>query len=453
MSAPPRQIPRAARQRAQRDRWLLLVLVVCAAALVGVLSVRYDKVVDWTTNSRNTLSGVSSALLTTMSEPIRITAFVDNNQRLRFAIKQLLERYQQAHPRLSTEFVNPQLNPRRTREAGVEGNGVLVIEYGGRTEQVSTLSEHSISNALGRLAREQGRWIAYLHGHGERDFLGKRRSDLGTFGKHMGELGFTLRPLELSGSTEVPDNVQLLIVLEPDADDVSESVQAIERYLARGGNMLWLSDAPPHHALRKLETHLGVVRELGLVVDPRSQLNGRSTPEFITVPAFASHSVSVALDTPVVFPTATSLRWQAPPGWHTRGIASSGLSSWLETGDLTTAVRFDDGADTPGPLDLVLTMERQHPQTGPQRIMVFADSDFLSNAYLGLAGNRQLGIAAVNWLVSDDALLDIPLVEAADLDFAPTPTARAAIALGIPLVVPVFIFCLGAVTWHRRRHR
>lgn len=450
MSEPsPARLPRLG-SRLRRAAELCLLLG--AVGLLAALSLRHALIMDWTANARNTLSPASQSLLQHLSGPVRVQAFVDDTPSLRRGITQLVERYQRFYPSMSLELVDPALQPRLAREANVTSNGVLLVEHAEKIERVTTLSERALTSALNRLARAQERWIAFVSGAGERDLLGDARTDLGGFGAHLQELGFRLRPVNPAQGAEVPDNVSVLVVLEPTTALLPGTRETIEAYLARGGNLLWLSDARHHDDLASLERLLGVRREQGMLVDPTSQLYGRSTPEFILVTGYADHPVTTGMTTSSAFPTITSLAWESVAGWKIRGLAASSLSSWLETGDLALAVRFDEGEDTPGPLDLAVVLERS-AEDGPQRAAVFGDADFLSNAYLGLAGNKAMGRSVVSWLANDDDLIDVPTIRAVDLDFAPSPLVLAIIGLGAPAVLPLLILCVGALLWRRRRAR
>ena len=54
-----------------------------------------------------------------------------------------------------------------------------MVEYGKRSEHLTTLNEQSMTNLLQRLARSQERIIAYLDGHGEPKLDGRANFDLG----------------------------------------------------------------------------------------------------------------------------------------------------------------------------------------------------------------------------------------------------------------------------------
>jgi ABC-type uncharacterized transport system involved in gliding motility auxiliary subunit len=115
---------------------------------------------------------------------------------------------------------------------------------------------------------------------------------------------------------------------------------------------------------------------------------------------------------------------------------------------------FDAGEDSVGPLDIALAGARPHPSgRGEQRIVVFGDSDFLSNAYLGLGANRALASAAFHWVSGDDEVLNVPVVMAQDLDYDPNQIARAVIALGAPIILPLALLAFGLLRWRARRQR
>jgi ABC-type uncharacterized transport system involved in gliding motility auxiliary subunit len=280
---------------AHAQRLAFTLLFLAALALAAFLSREHSLAVDWTASGRNTLSQASRELLSRLPGNIHVRAFVSSDDRLREAVRQLLGRYQRAHPQVSLEFISPEREPRESERFGVQREGELVVEYGGRRENVQGLSEALLSNALARLARGPGRWIAFVTGHGERDMLGEARRDLGLFARHLESLGLRLRPLPLASTPQVPENVSLLVVLQPQSAWSAPELRALDEYLDRGGNLLWLADPGSEH-LGTLAQRLGVHVEPGMLVDPSSRLQGQSTPEFVLVRGYASHPVTDGLN-------------------------------------------------------------------------------------------------------------------------------------------------------------
>src|SRR5690606_40708476 len=90
----------------------------------------------------------------------------------------LVARYRRESPMFTLEFVNPDLEPARAREAGVAADNVLVLEVNGRTEHLTSPDERAFSQALQRLTRGGDRLLVFTTGHGERNPLGEANHDL-----------------------------------------------------------------------------------------------------------------------------------------------------------------------------------------------------------------------------------------------------------------------------------
>jgi hypothetical protein len=85
-------------------------------------------------------------------------------------------------------------------------------------------------------------------------------------------------------------------------------------------------------------------------------------------------------------------------------------------------------------------------------VVVLGDGDFLSNRFLGNGGNRALGTRVVDWLLADDALLDIATVQAPDRELALSRTAVATIGFGWLFGLPLGLLAIGGlIAWRRRR--
>ena len=100
---------------------IFLVLFLAIIGLLAWLSTRYTLESDWTSNSRNTLSDTSIALLATLDKPVRVVAFVREGSFSREAISKLLSRYQRNRADIELSFINPDTDPQTVREQGKIG--------------------------------------------------------------------------------------------------------------------------------------------------------------------------------------------------------------------------------------------------------------------------------------------------------------------------------------------
>ena len=432
---------------------VFVVLVIAVAGMLAWLSEHYKVRWDWTAAGRNTLTEPSRVLLTRLTDSIEITAYVREEPVIRQSIVQLLERYQRYKPDITLHFVNPDLVPDEVRARNISADGEMVISYRQREEHAKLATEEALTTALEKLARADTRWVTYMGGRGERDLLGTASYDLGKLGAQLQRQGFKLHELSLAEAGEIPDEVAVLVISPGRQDLPPGEVDAILRYLDGGGNLLWLAEPGPARGTEPLALALGIAFEPGVLVDPTTQVLGIAHPAFVPVAAYPAHPVTENLDQVSVYPHAVGISWSQPPGWQTRGILSTGLRAWSETGDLAGELRYDDHSDGSGPLDIGIAMEREMAagEDREQRVIVIGDGDFLSNAYLGSGSNLQLALNAFNWLADDETLIDIPVSSAPDIVFEMSRTTAGLIRFSLAFGLPALLVGIGLFIWHRRR--
>ena len=451
------QITPRTRLLARTQTALFVVLLLTIVGMLAWLSEHYKARWDWTAAGRNTLTEPSRLLLRRLDDRIEITAYVRAEPLIRQSILQLLERYRRYKPDIRLRFVNPDLVPNEVRARKISVDGEMVVSYRQREEHAKTATEEALSTALERLARADTRWIGYVSGRGERDLLGTASYDLGKLGEQLQRQGFKLHGLTLGQIGEIPAEAAVLVV-SPGREDVpAGEVDAVLRYLDKGGNILWLAEPGPLRGMRPLASALGIAFEPGTIVDPTTQALGISRPAFVPVSAYSTHPVTRNLELMTVYPYAVGIAWSQPQGWRTRGILSTGLRAWSETGGLTGELRFNDAADVSGPLDIGIAMQRtlaandRQDAGKEQRVIVIGDGDFLSNAYLGGGSNLDLALNVFNWLAGDDVLIDIPARSAPDLAFELSRTTAALIRFGVMFALPALLLGTGFFIWRRRR--
>ena len=434
-----------------------VVLLFAIVGMLAWLSEHYKVRWDWTAANRNTLTEPSRALLPRLDDAIEITAYVREEPVIRQSILQLLERYQRYKPDITLRFVNPDLVPDEVRARNISAEGEMVVSYRQREEHVKLATEEALTTALEKLARADTRWITYLSGRGERDLLGSASYDLGKLGAQLQRQGFKLHELRLRDTGDIPAEAAMLVVSPGREALPGNEVDAMLRYLNRGGNLLWLAEPGPSRGMNPVADALGIVFEPGVLVDPTTQILGISHPAFVPVSAYPSHVITKNLKLVTMYPHAAGISWSQPPGWQTRGILSTGLRAWSETGDLSDELHFDDAVDVSGPLDIGIAMQRtvaagdQRGADTKQRVIVIGDGDFLSNAYLGSGSNLDLALNVFNWLADDEILIDIPARSAPDLSFELSRSGAALIRFGSMFGLPALLLGTGFFIWHRRR--
>jgi ABC-type uncharacterized transport system involved in gliding motility auxiliary subunit len=82
---------------------------------------------------------------------------------------------------------------------------------------------------------------------------------------------------------------------------------------------------------------------------------------------------------------------------------------------------------------------------------VFGDSDFASNAWLGIQGNRDLFMNSVNWLAQQENLIAIRPRDPEDRRITLTADQQERIFWLTVFIIPGLILLGGVHTWWRRR--
>lgn len=430
-----------------------VVLFSIVIALLMWLSRSYHMQFDWTKSGRNSLSPASISLLQKLDKPLTIVAFARDNGDLRKNISEIIGHYQKYKHDLKLEFVNPDREPGRTRDAGVQFDGELVVDYGGNKETVTQPSEENITNALAHLARGGKKWIVFLTGHGERSIERQANFDLSQWAQQLRRHGLKPRSLLLSDNPQIPQNTAVLVIAGPRVKLLPGEIKQISDYLDHGGSLLWLADPGPQFGLEPIAEMLGVEFLPGVIVDPTSQMLTGNDPTFIVVGNYNSHHPVVrGLTLMTLFASATGIKVIPEKTWQSAVILDTNATAWTETGSLKEPIRFKPGQDIRGPLNLGVSFAREYEKR-PQRIAVFGDGDFLSNSFLANGANLDLGMNLINWLSHDDIYINMPSRIAPDTTLNLSKTASAVIAIVFLFGLPLLLLSAGVIIWWYRRRQ
>jgi hypothetical protein len=381
------------------------------------------------------------------------------------------------------------------------------LEFDGRRETLSSLSESTLSGAIARLTMEQNPWVAVLEGHGERALEGGAGPNIGRFGQLLRQRGFRLQPLDLARTGQVPDNSDLLLVSMPSIALFPGEAEALVAFVQGGGNLLWLMDPTSDDTtpgalmgLEPLATYLGLQPLPGTVVDATASTQGYESPTFAVVDDWPDHSLGQELERPAVLPGSRAFEARAAPGWRVDATLTTGRNAWNETGPIRGEVVRDAAlGEQAGPLALAMIITRpreseagstpdpgidgaagpvaardqpqdqprtpgqnqfpgreqrpsQSQREGQQRVIVVGDGDFLSNAHLASAENQTLALRMARWLVGMEDLITAP--EAIDDrdNFRLSPLRGWAIGVGALFVAPGLLLVAGlSLLWQRGR--
>lgn len=430
-------------------------LVLAGMVVVYLLAASFPLQRDITQNARNSLEPASQHVLQQLTGPVHVTVFSSEQDPkqgdVRKLIRQFIGIYQRYKPDISLEFIDPSLHPDEARKAEIQVMGEMVVEYAGRREHLSMLNEQAFSSALLNLAHRKDQVIMYITGHGERKLDGIANDDLGEFGRRLSQLGFRISSLDLAISQDVPDNISLLVITQPQVNWLPGEVDKLIRFVDRGGNILWLVDAGPLRGLTPLAEKFGIVLTPGIVIDPDAQLM-RAPPTWTLGANYPPHAITRNFDLPTVFPFARALGREENRGWRYSALVNAAPHGWVSPTlpRSNEKPRFNRNVDAPGPVDIALALERQVDDR-TQRVVVVGSGSFLSNMYAGNGRNLDLGVNMVNWLSNQEDFITILPKAVKDDAITLSQVQLEFISIGLVIVAPLLLLMAGALAWWQRK--
>ncbi len=426
-----------------------LITLLTVAVGLAILSYHFRYISDWTRLENHSLSTASINVLGRLPEEIRITAYLADTHPISEKVSAFIARYERHHEQIDFSFVDPSASPQLVRDNKIK-EGEIVLAYNGRDERVTKLNEQAFSSALARLARNEQRFTVFISGHGERSPSRGANHDVSEVAEVLQARGINVQEINLTQLNAIPDNASLVVVASPQLAYIKNEFKILARYISDGGNFLWLSDPEEPPEMSVLGDILGVEKLAGTIVDPASLVQNLDNPALLLNTKYADHPALPGFDLNSLFIYSAAFIHRPDTNFTATTLIQSNPNAWSETSPLEGNVGLDEQSDFPGPLPLALALEREISGK-QQRIAVFGDGDFVANAYRANGGNQDLAVRIVEWLVSDDSLIDVPSRAALDTELSLNTWQTAVIGFGFLFVLPGALLLNGIIVWNKRK--
>jgi ABC-type uncharacterized transport system involved in gliding motility auxiliary subunit len=228
--------------------------------------------------------------------------------------------------------------------------------------------------------------------------------------------------------------------------------------------------------LEALMAEWGLQATKSVVVDVSGRTSVATVP--VSAPPYPTHPITERFDLITMFPLVRAIAPTAeiPEGRTPLPFLQTAQRSWSET----TMAQLDqenvdklapetDQGDTTGPVTIGMAVavpnkapeppkpaEGSAPEPPPPaametRVAAIGDSDFASNAYLGVEGNRDLFMNTLSWLAQQENLISIRPREAGDRRLTLTAAQTTLMFWLSIVVIPGAVLGTGVYTWWRRR--
>ena len=448
---------------------VLVVLGILIA--INYLSTKYNKRWDLTAARQFSLSDQSKKVLQDLKEPVRIRVFARSGDFERF--RDRLDEYTYHSKQVSVEYIDPERRPGVAQQYGVTSLGTIVLDYKGRNEKITSDGEQDLTNGLIKLIQGRTPKIFFTQGHGERDVMAADRTGYNSISAALTAANYVVEKIVVAQATEIPADADVLVIAGPKTDFLGQEIDLLKAYLARGGKLFVMldpvlkPDQPQPAMLQALLKDWGIEAGHDVVLD----VSGMTDPSVPVAAAYPSHAITQDFGLLTAYPVARSM---APVEGGVNGrtaqkLVETGPRSWAESNLKSLSgeepAKADD-TDKKGPITLAAAVSgpatnapapKEPPKPGETpkqteaRIVAFGDSDFASNGWLGVQGDRDLFLNTINWLAQQENLISIRAKDPEDRRITLTADQERLIFYLSVLVVPGLILLAGVQTWWRRR--
>jgi ABC-type uncharacterized transport system involved in gliding motility auxiliary subunit len=454
----------------------LVVLGILVA--INYLGNRHNKRWDLTAAQQFSLSDQTRKVLQDLKEPVKIRVFTRSGEFERF--RDRLDEYSYQSKQVSTEYIDPEQRPGIAQQNGVTSLGTVVFEYKGRTEKVTSDGEQELTNALIKVIQGRTPKVYFTQGHGEKDTTSADRPGYNAVAGALKSDNFVVETIVLAQAADVPADADVVVIAGPKTDFFPTEIESLRRYLAKGGKLFVMldpvlrADQPQPAGLQALLKDWGIEAGNDIVLDlsGMGRLVGTEEPTVPVAASYPAHAMTEKFNLLTAYPLARSMTpiEGGVNGHNAQKLVETSASSWGET-DLKSLAggqpaKPDDGADKKGPVSLAVAVsaaatsappppkdlpEGEAPKPAETRIVAFGDADFASNNALGVQGNRDLFLNAVNWLAQQENLISIRPKDPQDRRITLTAGQENFIRILTIFIVPGLVLLAGVQTWWRRR--
>jgi hypothetical protein len=439
-------------------------LVWIAAALVlGVAIERGARAsgarFDWTFEQSFTLSDGTRAKLADLSQPVTATLyFHPDDPRVRRTRLLLDALARESSDRFVWRARELDDEPEDADRFAVGSSNTVVLELAERWETIPRPGEGTLFEGLHRIDRRQQGKIVILRGEGQGD---PSRGDPVGFGGLAAALdteGYRVETRMSSAVGEFAEDVDVVLSLAPQRPLLPRALDALRRFLARGGSLVALLEPGRQTGIEALLAEYGIRAGDGVVVDPASGPVADAGAEGLDVIAFnyEVEPVTRGLDPNRVtfFPGIRPLELRKPEaGDRVKQLVLSSHRAWVsdELGWLERRSGRPERAGEAAGYQVLVASGLYRREGGEARIVAFGDSDFASNRNLRAVFNLDLALNAVHWASDREPAITLRPKVRQTIQF-PVPLSSSVRALyGVGLLLPELLLIAGGITWLRRR--
>ncbi|KXK15203.1 MAG: ABC-type uncharacterized transport system [Chloroflexi bacterium OLB14] len=417
---------------------------------------------DFTEDKSNTLAPETLQVLATLPDHVTATAFYSQSLDSTSA-EELLQKFKEnSDGKFTYSFVNPDTDPVAARQAGITGDGKILLQMGEVKEIVNVATETELAKTMVRLIDPVVRGVYFLEGHGEGTFKSGDERSFSIAKSTLEEKNYTVNTLNLLTNKSIPEDAEVIIVAGPQKPLSQAEVNLLKEFVNSGGSLVVMEDASIVTEFGDAKDPLAeyLQKDWGITINNDVILDFNSQSPLVAISAGANtHPITQNLSQnyAIYMPNARSLT--ATP-LDSQDIVTTPLiftspNSYSEMNfeeESQTGPTLTDGVDTRGPLIMAVAGENT---TTKGRVLVTGNSIYAIDVNFDVYGNGNFFINSVDWSAErqDDVINLTTRPQTQRVFLPPSQISFLILALLMIIVIPGLVVFFGISSWISRRRK
>jgi ABC-type uncharacterized transport system involved in gliding motility auxiliary subunit len=461
--------------------FLLTGLALIAIIIINIIAVRYNQKYDFTKQQRYTLSEQSISILQSIQTPIQVKTYFTTSSPSYTEFQVLQENLEQETTLLEFSNTDPLKNPLKAQQDNITSEwGTIILQSGENTMRLEeSFHEETVVNALTKILTDVRHAICFTQGHQELDIEDTYNPmGMGLIQEKLQGQNYSTSTVNLMKEGRVPTFCEVLIVAGPRSDFFPPEYEMIAQHVSEGRHLFVMIDPAASHPLAADLERYGVYvgDDIILEQNPKYTMEGGDISYILLDQESFDIHPTIKDISMVLLQGVRSVNIQDDlPGISWTSLARTTDNSWAEKEYEMGIPEPNIGEDQISNISLWAIGEIKDPKqilvgsfslkpdedSAPtvqhksgSKIVVIGSSSLINNAmYVQAAGNGNLFLNTIAWLVGEDAQIGnrADENEVASIEMN---TIQGLLIWIFCLIIAPGIFLLGSIhTWRRRREK
>lgn len=455
---------------------IVLAIIIVINLIAGQLDLKFDL----TRDKLYSLSEQTYTIADELKKQVNIYALYETGKE-DITTKQIFDKYKEASSFITTEFIDPYLNPQIVKKYAKAGEelpvGTVIVECGSKyrvipmsematykvdpttgRERMETLNiESSITGAISYVVNDENSKLYLLTGHEESPLDDELLNQLAYE-------NYDIMELDLISAGVMPKDMDILMINSPVKDISADELKLIKDYLTGNGRAIINMgiSAVPMPNLTELLGYYGVEVNHAMTIEGDGNYVYQNNP-YNLIPVYGEHEITAPLaekNQRVFFPYSQGINELSTKrsSLTVSPLLTTSKASYgkKQIADIQDFAKAEGDLDGPFSLAVAIKDEWFTEDMNTTKIVVFGGRPLIDTQINSVVNgsNFNFFMNCMNWLQDkSDKITVRPKTIQANTYLQMNQTQAVVIMVFSVIILPVILFGVGIVVMLRRKNK